>query len=82
MRSNASAPVRAGRRAVRNAEGLDDEDTGFDLGEAMRAIHVELDALDAEAAVLTRTSKVRFEKVVGRAPAGTGARRGVAPTLV
>ena len=39
MRSNATAVVMAGRRAGRNARGLDEADAGFDFGEAMRAIH-------------------------------------------
>ena len=42
MRSNASAVVMAGRRAGRNTGGLDEEDAGFDFGEAMRAIHAAL----------------------------------------
>ena len=42
MRSNASGAVRAGRRADRNAGAPDEEDTGFDFGEAMGAIRAEL----------------------------------------
>ena len=42
----------------------EEEDEDFDFGEAMRAIHAELEELDAEAAVLAeRPSGQNFEKL-------------------
>ena len=42
---------------------LEVEDEGFDFGEAMRAIHAELEDLNAEAAVLARAIRTNFEKL-------------------
>ena len=39
----------------------EEEDEDFDFGEAMRAIHAELDDLNAEAAVLAATIRKNFE---------------------
>ena len=41
----------------------EEEDVDFDFGEAMRAIHAELEELDAEAAVLAKTIRTNFEKL-------------------
>ena len=38
-----------------------EEDEDFDFGEAMRAIHAELEELDAEATTLAATIKKNFE---------------------
>ena len=38
-----------------------EEEEDFDFGEAMRAIHAELDDLDAEAATLAATIRKNFE---------------------
>ena len=42
---------------------LEEEDADFDFGEAMRAIHAELEDLNAEAAVLARAIRTNFEKL-------------------
>ena len=39
----------------------EEEDEDFDFGEAMRAIHAELEELDAEAATLAATIRKNFE---------------------
>ena len=41
----------------------EEEDEGFDFGETMRAIHAELEELDAEAVVLAKTIRANFEKL-------------------
>ena len=41
----------------------EEEDEDFDFGEAMRAIHAELEELDAQAAVLAKTIRTNFEKL-------------------
>ena len=41
----------------------EEEDEDFDFGETMRAIHAELEELDAEAAVLAKTIRTNFEKL-------------------
>ena len=41
----------------------EEEDKDFDFGEVMRAIHAELEELDAEAVVLAKTIRANFEKL-------------------